>query len=127
MPQRGRRTTDELILTALVCGATLEAAAQKAGVSKSTVQRRLRDAEFCRRRQELSSEMVNRSAAAMTAAWPEAFKTLVGLLGSSVPPATRLGAVRLVFEMGIKLREVTDMEARLRALEEQMAKQQSRK
>jgi hypothetical protein len=127
MPQRGRRTTDELILGALACGATQEAAAQKAGVSRATVQRRLQEPEFRQRLKDFGNDNVKRSSAAMTAAWPEAFKTLVGLLGSSVPPATRLGAVRTVFEMGIKLREVTDTEERLTALEQQMAAQQSRK
>jgi hypothetical protein len=36
MPRRGRRNVDEPLLLALACGATGEAAAQKAGVSPST-------------------------------------------------------------------------------------------
>ena len=123
MPQRGRRTTDELILGALACGATQEAAAQKAGVSRATVQRRLQEPEFRQRLKDLGSDTVKRSAAAMTAAWPEAFKAFLALLGSSVPPATRLGAARTIYELGMKLREVTDTEERLKALEEQMASQ----
>ena len=34
MPQRGRRNADSVLIMALACGATNEAAAQKAGVSR---------------------------------------------------------------------------------------------
>src|SRR5262249_38049680 len=126
MPQRGRRHADDLLLMALACGATWEAAAQKAGVSKPTVQRRLKDPEFCRRLQEFKTDMVQRSSANLTAASGEAIKTLVMLLGPSIPHAVRLGAARATLELGIRMREVADTEERLAALEAQMASQPSR-
>jgi hypothetical protein len=125
MPQRGRRTADDLILTALSCGATQEAAAQKAGVSKATVQRRLKDPEFCQRLQELGTEMVKRVSSALTAASMEAIKTLLSLQATTIPHAVRLGAARSVLEMGIKLRESASWEERLAALEQLMASKQA--
>jgi len=41
MPQRGRKNADQLLLMALACGATVEAAARSAGISQATVYRRL--------------------------------------------------------------------------------------
>jgi hypothetical protein len=94
MPQRGRRQADDLILMALACGATLEAAAVKAGVSKTTVQRRLQDPAFKARLQEFRSDMVKRNASTLTAASGEAIKTLLSLQQPTSPPAVRLGAAR---------------------------------
>jgi hypothetical protein len=62
MPQRGRRNADEMFMMARACGATVEAAAAKAGISKVTAKRRLADPEFQRRLKEFTSEMVQRNA-----------------------------------------------------------------
>jgi hypothetical protein len=120
MPQRGRRQADDMILMALACGATQEAAAAKAGVSKTTVQRRLQDPEFRARLQEAGSDLVKRSARTLTAASGEAIKTLLTLQQATIPHAVRLGAARSILEIGIKMREVADLEERLAALEQQM-------
>jgi hypothetical protein len=121
MPQRGRRNADQVLLLALACGATLDAAAHKAGVSMSTVQRRLQDSDFKAELKRVQSDMVQRAACTLTAASTEAIKTLLALQQSSTPAATRLGAARTILEIGIKMREVADFAQRLAALEEQMA------
>jgi hypothetical protein len=120
MPQRGRRNVDDILLGALACGATHEGAAQKAGVSKRTVERRMKDPEFLARLQEHCSGMLRRSARTLTAAATEAIKTLLALLSSTIPHATRLGAARTILELGPKLRETAEFEERLTALEQQM-------
>jgi hypothetical protein len=116
---------DEVLLAALACGATADAAAQKAGVSRTTVHRRLHDPEFCQRLQQIGTDMVKRAAAALTAASVEAIKTLLSLQATSIPHAVRLGAARSILELGVKLREVADTEERLAALEAQVASQQA--
>jgi hypothetical protein len=118
MPQRGRRTTDDVLLAALACGATWEAAAQKAGVSKATVQRRLKNPEFCQRLQDIGTDTVKRATATLTTCMTEAIKTLLMLTATSIPHAVRLGAARSILDIAVKLREVTDLEERLAALEE---------
>jgi AcrR family transcriptional regulator len=121
MPQRGRRQADQLLLVALACGATVEAAAQKAGLSQATVYRRLRDPEFKKRIQDVQSDMVKRASGTLTAAGMEAIKTLLALLQSSSTPAgVRLGAARAVLELGGKLRDSVELEERLRSLEERV-------
>jgi hypothetical protein len=121
MPHRGRQNADEMLLMALACGATVEAAAQKAGVSRGTANRRLNDPDFRQRLQEVRSEMVQRTAGMLTAAAGEAVKTLLDLQKNTVPHASRLGAARSVLEIGIKMRESADLEARLAAVEAQLA------
>ena len=125
MPQKGKKHADQRLLLALACGATVENAARQAGVSESTAYRRLADPEFRQGLQKLRADMTERSAAMLTAAGMEAVKTLLALQQNSTPPAVRLGAARAVLEMGIKLREIADIEQRLAALEEQMALQQA--
>jgi hypothetical protein len=120
MPQRGRRNVDEVLVMTLACGATVEAAAQKAGVSRATVLRRLREPGFQQRLQEFLSDMVKRTAGMLTAASMEAVKTLLELQKTLVPPAVRLGAARSVIELGTKLRETAEFEARLAALEQRI-------
>jgi hypothetical protein len=51
----------------------------------------------------------------------EAVRTLLELLKPVMPAAVRLGAARAVLEIGMKVREVADLEERLAALEQRMA------
>jgi hypothetical protein len=54
--------------------------------------------------------MVNRASGAMSAAAMESIKTLLELQKPSQPGTVRLGACRAMLEIGLKLREVTDIE-----------------
>jgi hypothetical protein len=120
-PKKSR--ANELLVAALACGSTKENAAHQAGVSLSTVHRRLADPEFCRQLQAFRADMVQRTAGALTAAGLEFVKTLVGLVSAGTPPATRLGAARAGLELGMKVREVADLEQRLADLERRFAEQ----
>ena len=93
------RNTDTVLLLSLACGATTEAAAHKAGVSRSTVHRRLNDPFFRRELKKLRSEMLERASAMLTASAMEAIKTLLELQKSSTPAAVRLGAARATLEV----------------------------
>jgi hypothetical protein len=121
MPQRGRRSADDVLMLALACGATLEGAARQAGVSESTVRRRFKEPEFQRKLQALRADIVQRTSGALTAAGTASVQTLLELQKPTAPPATRLGAARTVLELGLKVREAAEFEQRLAALEEQMA------
>jgi hypothetical protein len=119
--QRGKRQADEKLLLALACGATVDNAARAAGISPATAYRRLAEPAFRQRLQQVRTDMVSRAAATLTAAGTEAVKTLLVLQQNTAPAAVRLGAARAVLEMGIKLREMADLEERLAALEQQIA------
>src|SRR5262249_178708 len=120
MAQRGRRKADHELLMAFACGATVESAARQAGVSESTPHRRLEDPAFRQQLQAIQTDMIKRTAGALTAASTESVRTLLELQKPSAPPAVRLGAARSILEIGIKLREAADLEERLSALEQQL-------
>ncbi len=120
MAQQGKRHADNQLLLALTCGATVETAAAQARISPSTAYRRLNEPEFQRRLQALRAEMVQRAAGMLTAAAMEAVKTLLSLQHTDQPGAVRLGAARTVLEMGMRLREVADLEQRLAELEQRL-------
>jgi hypothetical protein len=117
MAQRGKKIQDDHLVMALACGATVEAAAQAAGLSKRTVYRRLDDPDFRQRRQALRADLVQRTAAMLTAAGGESVRTLLALQKERIPPATRLGAARAALEIGLKLREQAELEQRIAALD----------
>ena len=120
MAQRGRRNADQALAMALACGATIEAAARSAGVSDTTAYRRLKDPEFVRLLEKTRCDLVERTMGMLTGAAGEAVKTLLGLMRENTPPTVRLGAARATLEIGMKLREAYDLQARVAILEAQL-------
>lgn len=112
-----RKNADHALMLDLACGATVESAARKAGVSDSTVYRRLKDPGFNRELAKLQSEMVQRATAMLTASTTEAAKTLLALQDASNPPAIRLGAARAIVDFGVKMRQMVELEERLAVVE----------
>jgi hypothetical protein len=117
--QTRRKKNEDALLLALACGATVEAAARQCELGVRTVYRRLDDPAFRARVQEARGELTRRSAGLLTAAAGESVRTLLSLQKESAPPAVRLGAARAVLELGLKVRELVDLEARIAALETQ--------
>ncbi|HYH64128.1 MAG TPA: hypothetical protein VD866_05475 [Urbifossiella sp.] len=111
---------DDALALSLACGATVEAAARQAGVSDRTVYRRLKDPDFQKRIKEARTDLVRRSAGLLSAASGEAVRTLLAMMKESAPPAVRLGAAKAVLELGIKVRELAELEAEVRALEQEV-------
>jgi hypothetical protein len=123
MDDKPRKKGDAVLLLALACGATVEAAARQAGLTKRTVYRRLADPDFRSQLQSVRADVVQRTAGALTAASTEAVKALLALMQPATPPPVRLGAARAVLELGTRLREAAELEERLAALEQQVAAQ----
>jgi hypothetical protein len=117
MSHRGRTNADEAILLSLACGSSTEKAAADAGVSPRTVHRRMSDPSFRARLHRLRGEMFERAGGAMSAAALRAVQTLLSLQDANQPPAVRLGAARAILELGMRVREMNELEARLAALE----------
>jgi hypothetical protein len=117
---RARKNIDELLLTALACGGTVDSAAHAAGLSPRTAHRRLKESAFQVRLQQLRTEMIQRTANMLTAAGLESVKTLLTLQQATSPAGVRLGAARSVLELGVKLRESSELVQRMAALETQI-------
>ena len=113
---------DRVLLRALACGATVENAARKAGVTERTVYRRLADPKFQAELKKTTQEMFQRTAAVLSGANIGCIKTLVDLHQDvAVQPNVRRGAARDVMELTLKFRDRADLELRLAALEEHVA------
>ena len=113
---RNRKGDTELVL-ALAYGLSPESAAEKAGLSRRTVYRRLEDPAFRARVTDLRADMVRRAAGMAAFAGPSAVKALTTLQESAASEAVRLGAARATLELGCKLREAVERTDRLAALE----------
>ena len=113
-----KRTKDDAAILALACGASIDTAAQKAGISKRTLQRRMADPGFRRKINDIRNDMVQRHSGTLTAAGTEAVKTLLDLLKPTHSGTVRLGAARSVLEIGVKFREAADTDERLATNEE---------
>lgn len=118
---RGKATADEALLVALACGATVAKASAETGISVRTVRRRLADPVFQTRLRQVRGEFLERAGGALVAASVRAVSTLLALQETDQPPAVRLGAARAVLELGLKIREIADIEVRMRELEEAVA------
>jgi hypothetical protein len=105
------------------CAGTVENAAAKAGIGRSTAFRWLKDPEMKQRLADLKTETVRRTVDALTAGGLESVKTLLELQKANVSPAVRHSVARSVLEWGHKLRLGVDIEERLRALERQLRKE----
>ena len=118
MPRTARKKAEDALLLALACGASVEQAARQCGLSERTVYRRLAESDFRQQLQRVRADFVQRTAGTMTAAATEAVRTLLELVKAPTAAAVRLGAAKAVLELGMKVREVSDLEERLAALEE---------
>lgn len=119
MADKHRKKAEDALLMALACGASVDQAARQCGLSSRTIYRRLAEGDF-RRLQTLRSDMVSRTAGTLTAAATEAVRTLLELLKRPATDAVRLGAARAVLEIGMKVREVTDLQEQLAELEQRV-------
>ena len=116
MPSGSRRHADESLVAALASGMTVDKAAKRAGVSRSTATRRMRNRTFRQRVTEARAEFVSRALGRLSDSATEAADTLRALL-SAGDDRVKLGAARAVLELGVKLKESTELEARIAALE----------
>ena len=122
MPRGVQKSADRILLQALACGATVENAARKAEMSERTAYRRLDDPVFLNQLEQLRADMVLRTAGMLTGAGMGAVKVLVELQNDAAQPAAvRRRSARDVLEMGLKFREIAQLEQRLAAIEAQMA------
>ena len=117
MARIGRRG-DNLLLVALVGGATVRDAAGKAGLSERTAHRRIDDPGFQQRLESARSEARQEALGQLTSASTEAVTTLRELIKNG-PPAVRLGASRAILDLGFKLHQ--DRESRQHQVRDEMS------
>jgi hypothetical protein len=113
------RPSDELLLSALAAGSSVEDAARTAGLSVRTAYRRLADPTFARRLAQVRDELISAALGELVDCASEAVATLRALLSAS-DERVRLGAAKGTLEQLLRLRETLSLSQRLAALERTM-------
>jgi DNA-binding MurR/RpiR family transcriptional regulator len=116
----GRRAADAALLAALAAGATRDDAAAAAGVSPSTVYRRLGEPDFVAALDARRADMVESATARLVSTTTAAVDTLAELLDDD-RPSIRLGAARAVLEHARRWIDGEDIARRIEALEARLA------
>jgi hypothetical protein len=118
MPNKPNQEATKVLLQALACGATVENAARKAGITERTAYRRLADPEFAKQVQQQRADMVQRTLGMLTGAAISSVKTLLDLQqDAAVPAAVKRRAAHDVLELARKYRESETWEGRILNLE----------
>jgi len=103
MSVQGKRMNDEALLAGLVGGATVEQAAERAGISVRTAYRRLRNEDFLERLQSLRERLVERSADQLTSAASEALGAMLALVrDAAIPPEFRFKVAQTIVSLGMR-------------------------
>ena len=112
------RNNDEKILSALIATKTIGAAAVAAGVSERTIYSRLADDAFRAEYERRQSMTLDAACKALQEAMTDAVDVLTNIMQDAEnSPQSRISAARSVLEYGVKLTELTDLAARVAALE----------
>src|SRR3954470_21456777 len=117
-----RPRADAVIIAALAAGATQGGAAEQAGVSVSTVQRRLQDESFRAEVDAARREMMSRTVGLLAEAATGAVAVLVEIAGDDAQPAgARVTAARSILSAQHQAVELVELATRVAELEGRIA------
>ena len=115
---------DEQLALAIAMGASVEAAAERLGISKSTAYRRWRDLGVKRRVAELRRDITDRSIGQLVASLADAITVARQLMRDGETDSIKLKAAALLIETGLKAAAIAQLEQRVVDLESAMRNQQ---
>jgi len=117
--KRSRR--EDAAIAALLAEPTLEAAAERAGISRTSLFRWLQDPAFCDRYHALRREALSQATARLQQASSKAVDTLVDVMeDTEAPAAARVSAAKTVLELGLRAIDGEEVVRRLQAVEAAM-------
>lgn len=117
----GIKKSDEKILVALMETRTIDQAAKAAEVSKSTINRRLKDPEFAERYYQERMKMLKTHTASLHGLLDAAIFTMGQIMANNNnPPQTRLNAAESIIRHAMKMTETVLFAERLDAIEKKL-------
>ena len=122
MAVHGRFLMDVSLAQALASGATVAEAARQAGIGERTAYRRLTNPAFRRRVAQIQHAMARRALGRMTEGMSLAAEKLLQLMNTE-DHRIQLRAARTLLDLGPRLRDSVELEARLVDLEQQRAEE----
>jgi transposase-like protein len=111
---------DEQLALALASGLSIDQAAAKIGVSRSTILRRWRDPALKRRVAELRGEITDQAIGRLVDTLCEAVLTLRRLMVEADTDSVKLKAATALIENGLKAAAIAQLEQRITELETAM-------
>jgi hypothetical protein len=106
-------------VVALAAGATIEAAAAAAGLSRRTVQRRLEEPAFRAELQAARERLIEEGIGRLAGLAATAIQTLRDVMTDpEAPHAAKVSAARATLEHLLRAREAVELSGRVAALEE---------
>ena len=106
-------------ITALLSSTTIQEAANKADLDRSTLYRYLDDSDFERKYREARRKALNQAIGQLHAGAVDAVETLQEIMhDEDAKPADRIRAAKLVLKFAMKGAELEDLQDRLADLEE---------
>ena len=113
-----KKLNDERIVLALLAAGNVRAAAQTAGVSERTIRARLKEPDFNKLLTEIKSQAVQTTTAALSDKLGEAVAVLRDVMtDTDNAAAVRLQAASEILRQALRFYSLTDIEARISALE----------
>lgn len=112
-------TSKEKALAALLTSKTRKEAAEKAGISYRTIRVYLQDAEFLAEYRQRKGEIIDDAARRLTNAMQKAIDVLENATDGKKVKDAALKASKLVLEYSARFITISDIMARLDAMEEQ--------
>ena len=107
------------VLQALLTTTSKEAAASAAGVNRKTIDKYLQNDDFQQEYIRQRRQLIDNACGDLQRAMAEAVQTLTDIMRNDQNGTqSRIQAARSVLEYGVKLTELTDIAARVEALEE---------
>jgi hypothetical protein len=110
---------DSILATAISAGASTAEAAEKAGLSQRTAQRRLADPEFQQQVAQLRSKLMSRALDKMAENMTRAADAIARLIDAE-NPAISLRASRSMLTLSLRLHDALDLQQRITALEKEL-------
>ncbi len=111
-----RKRAEELLLAGLAAGATVEQAAETAGLSARTAYRRLTEPRFRRRLATARDELAGEALSELAGCASDAVATLRRLLRAE-NEHVQLGAARTLLDQLLRLRDALELAERVANLE----------
>ena len=111
----------ELAIAALVSEPSIGRAAEKVGIAKKTLWRWLQTDAFRTAFRKTKMELVRHAMAQIQAAMSEATETLRQVMvDMDATPSARVSAAKAVLDLGLKAREIENLEVRIEKLEKNL-------
>jgi hypothetical protein len=123
MEQNGTLEKDSMLALALAAGVSIADASAQTGVGRTTIYRKLENPAFARQVAEFRDGLIGTALGRIADAMTHGAEVLAQMLDSP-QEHIRIRAARALISLGLRLRDSMDLTARMREVEQALARRQ---